>query len=110
MGDIDRVNTTTLIISRTKKKRHLTQEHKDKIQQAKAGKPRSAKTIASISNTLKSKYAAGEHTVPRREPRYKQSEIDKMKQAYLLGTPVSELQKIYKLSRTTIYKYLKDCQ
>jgi Mor family transcriptional regulator len=106
MSDMRRVDTSTLVISRGKKKRHLTAEHKAKISAAKTDVPRDSETIEKIRATLKSKYAAGQHSVPRHETKYTKEEMLEMKQAYLNGTPVSELQKIYKLSRTTIYKYL----
>jgi hypothetical protein len=107
MSDMNRVDTTTLIISRRKKRRHLTDEHKAKISAAKTGIPRDENVAKRISETMRAKYDRGEHSVPRHDPKYSQDEMLKMKQAYLSGTPVSELQKVYKLSRTTIYKYLR---
>lgn len=107
MSETDRVDTTVLIISRRKKKRHLSTEHKSKISAAKTGVPRSPEAISKIRDTMREKYASGKITVPRHSRKYSEDEMRKMKQAYDNGTPVSELQKIYKLSRTTIYKYLR---
>lgn len=110
MGDIERIDTATIVIIRSKKKRHLSNEHKDKIRTSKAGKPRATSVTQSISNTLKAKYQNGELTVPKHNPKCTPEQIAEMKQAYLMGTPVSILQQKYQLSRTTIYKYIKDCR